>query len=79
MIYKVVCVAVLLFCLIINTTTAQVFKGTVVDDETGEPVPFSTIFLTNTTLGVSADAEGNFTLEIPRGNYEVVTGCWGTN
>ena len=77
MIYKVVSIAVLFFCINLNTTTAQVFKGTVVDDETGEPVPFSTIFLTNTTLGVSADAEGNFTLEIPRGNYEVVTRMLG--
>ena len=72
MIYKLVSIAVLLFCINLNTTTAQVFKGTVVDDETGEPVPFSTIFLTNTTLGVSADGEGRFSMNIPPGYYEVV-------
>lgn len=70
--YKLFCFTVFLVCINITTSAAQIFKGTVVDDETGEPVPFSSIFLTNTTLGVSADAEGNFSLDIPSGNYEVV-------
>lgn len=70
-------VAAFIICIHISAATAQVFKGTVVDDETGDPVPYSNIFLTNTTLGVSADSEGNFALEIPRGNYEVVTRMLG--
>lgn len=60
-----------------NNLSAQVFKGTVVDEETGDPVPYSNIFLTNTTLGVSADQKGDFSLKIPDGNYEVVVRMLG--
>lgn len=31
------------------------FKGTVADYYTGEPIPYATIFLANTTLGTSSD------------------------
>ncbi|WP_194777305.1 carboxypeptidase-like regulatory domain-containing protein [Pararhodonellum marinum] len=61
-----------LFFLFTCCVSGQVLKGVVLDDDTGEPVPYSTIFLNNTTFGVSADVEGNFSLKIPKGNYEVV-------
>ena len=77
MVYRLIAITVFLLCINISAATAQIFQGTVVDGETGEPIPYSNIFLTNTTLGVSADAEGNFSLEIPRGNYEVVTRMLG--
>lgn len=63
----------------LSNASAQVFEGTVLDEETGEPVPYTSIFLTNTTLGVSADHNGNFSLAIPDGNYEVVVRMLGYN
>jgi len=72
MVYRVVLSALFLICICISTTHAQVFQGVVVDDETGEPIPYSSIFLTNTTLGVGTDENGGFSINIPWGNYEVV-------
>jgi len=68
---------ILFLILSVNNLSAQVFKGTVVDEETGDPVPHSIIFLTNTTLGVSADQNGDFSIDIPQGNYEVVVRMQG--
>jgi len=77
MVYKWITLSVFLICLNISASNAQVFNGTVVDEETGYPVPYSNIFLTNTTLGVSADQNGDFSLQIPEGNYEVVVRMLG--
>ncbi len=38
-------------------------RGTVVDADTGEPIPFAGIFFKGTTVGLTADIDGKFTLE----------------
>lgn len=53
------------------------FYGRVVDAETKEPIPYATIFLTNTTFGVAADMEGGFQLDIPTGRHEVIARLLG--
>ncbi len=40
--------------------------GKVVDDETGEALPFVAVGLRNTPLGVTTDVDGNFTLKVPQ-------------
>lgn len=63
----------LLFCFGSTFSFAQaIFKGTIVDFETEEPIPFATVFLANTTLGTSTDEQGEFSLYLPEGNYEVI-------
>lgn len=47
------------------------YTGTVVD-EFGDPVPFAAVVIKGTTLGTAADAGGNFTLEVPEGDYEAI-------
>jgi hypothetical protein len=37
-------------------------SGTVTDSLTNEPLPFANVFVANTTLGTSANAEGRFVL-----------------
>ncbi len=55
-----------------NTIKASV-KGTVTDAETGEPIPYVNVFLSNTTLGAATDMKGNFSIEnIPMGNYVLI-------
>lgn len=49
-----------------------IFKGTIVDIETEEPIPNASVFLANTTFGTSSDTEGKFSLYIPDGSYEVI-------
>ena len=60
--------AVLLVFLITTSipTLAQVTKvrGLVVDAETGAPLPFVSVFMTNTTIGISTDLEGRYYLEL---------------
>ena len=40
-------------------------KGTIVDDKTGEPLPFVNLGLLGTVAGVATDMEGKFELTIP--------------
>lgn len=49
-----------------------VFRGTVADYDTGEPIAGATIFLANTTLGTFSDNEGKFSIYLHNGNYEVI-------
>ena len=66
--------------LVVNIAFAQhVFQGTVADYDTGEGIPYATVFITNTTFGVSADDNGKFSLSIPEGNYEVIIRMLGYN
>ncbi|MGI4865709.1 MAG: carboxypeptidase-like regulatory domain-containing protein [Janthinobacterium lividum] len=47
--------------------------GVVQDSVTHEPLPFSSVFLANTTLGATTNENGAFTLErVPKGSYDIV-------
>ena len=43
-----------------------------VSDESGNPVPFTSVYLKNTSRGTSANSEGNYQLKLPAGKYELV-------
>lgn len=61
-----------LFCQSGWSQTSQL-NGQVVDKNSGEPLPFTNIFINNTTIGTAADANGNFALKnIPYGDNDVV-------
>ena len=38
-------------------------KGSVRDAETGEPIPFASVYFDGTVIGISSDLDGNFSLE----------------
>lgn len=44
----------------------------IVLDENGEPLPFASVYVRNSTNGTVANAEGQFRLNVERGNQEVV-------
>lgn len=50
----------------------HLFKGSIVSEKELLPIPFASIYLANTTLGVTSDESGRFELEIPNGSYEVI-------
>ncbi|MCA8831130.1 carboxypeptidase-like regulatory domain-containing protein [Hymenobacter pini] len=53
-------------------------SGVVLDSVTRQPLPFGTVFLANTTLGVTTDDAGRFTFpRVPAGTYEVVASYLG--
>lgn len=54
--------AMLLAALSLGAQTTKV-RGTVTDADTGEPIPFAGIFFKDTTIGLTADIDGKFTLE----------------
>jgi hypothetical protein len=60
-------VALPLFCMAQST-----LRGKVSDVETGKPVTGASVFLTNTSVGTTTDAQGNFELVIPAGRYELI-------
>lgn len=47
------------------------FRGRVVDEQTGKPLEFVTIFITNTTAGAITDEKGAFVISLAPGKYEV--------
>ena len=57
---------------------AQVISGKVVDEKTGEALPFANVFINNTTLGSTTDIDGNFKISgsLPQ-NPEVVASFVG--
>lgn len=54
----------------IKSTDELIIKGTIRDEETGEPVPFASVFIKNSKKGIAADGEGNFTLFV-KDNLEI--------
>ena len=56
----------LLVCLWVFPAAAQriVISGQVVEATNGEPVPFASIFIPKTSVGVTADADGKFKLAV---------------
>lgn len=53
-----------------QTATAQTLSGAVTDAETSEPLPFTSVYLSNTTYATDSDTSGAYTLAgIPAGRY----------
>lgn len=67
----------LAFCLLafFSAVTAQpvqfTVRGKVTDKATGQPLVAASVFAQNTTSGTVTNAEGNFTLHLPAGGYEL--------
>ena len=55
---------------------AQVFKG-VITDSTGQPIPFSTVFVKELSFGTAANIDGGFELMLTKGTYTFVFQCMG--
>jgi len=47
-------------------------SGKVIDAVTKAPMQAASVFAQNTTTGTATDAEGNFTLRLPNGGYDLV-------
>src|SRR5690348_6893074 len=57
----------------------KIIRGMLLDSGRNKPIPNASIFLSNTSLGTRADDEGNFTLTIPQGKYDLVISSIGYN
>ncbi|HEY5745059.1 MAG TPA: carboxypeptidase-like regulatory domain-containing protein [Chryseolinea sp.] len=52
-------------------------RGKVIDQETKEALPFSSVYINQTTLGTYTDANGEFVLPLAPGPYELVVSFVG--
>ena len=71
---------ILFFFFVANNVLAQ--PGTVISgeilDSLKNPIPFASVFLSNTTIGTSASSEGRFKITVPEnGVYELAVTCIG--
>jgi hypothetical protein len=65
----VLCFVICSFC--ISAFAQQVSLSGNVTDKNGNPVPFASIYIKNTTKGASANIEGAYSLQLQPGQYEV--------
>ncbi|HMH33475.1 MAG TPA: carboxypeptidase-like regulatory domain-containing protein, partial [Puia sp.] len=65
--------AVLVLCSVLAFAQTKVVTGKVTDQQ-GQPVPFASIRVKGTKQGVSADADGNYSIRVKTGDALVVTG-----
>ncbi|QNH63385.1 carboxypeptidase-like regulatory domain-containing protein [Hymenobacter sediminicola] len=53
--------------LLVQVAQAQIqLRGTVIDKDTRETLPFSSVVVRNTTLGTTTNVDGEFTLSVPK-------------
>jgi hypothetical protein len=55
------------------------FSGKVIDAETKEPLAGASVFAQNTTKGTTTNAEGDFSLYLEKGGYEIIFSFTGYN
>ena len=70
--------SVLLSTVLLVRAQTTTLTGRVTDAANGQPLPFASVFVNNTTLGVNSDEAGNFKLtNVPLGSVEVVASYVG--
>ena len=52
-------------------------RGVVIEEATGEPIPFANVFFKNTTIGVSAGFDGQFSIETEKATDTLVASALG--
>jgi len=68
------------FVLFASAATAQTgtIRGFVYDEESGEPVIFTNVFLKGTTYGATTDVNGYYSIsKIPAGSYTIQSSTLG--
>jgi hypothetical protein len=70
--------AVLLYtCCLHAQPPDHILTGIVIDSANGTPLEGISVFLNNTTQGTVTGPEGDFRLEIPRGDYQLIVSAIG--
>jgi len=71
---RIYLIIITLFCSI--AINAQTLKGKI-SSSSGEPIPYSTIYIKETTSGIVADEQGKFQVKLNPGNYTCEFRCIG--
>lgn len=62
-------------CLVLTFISFSLTAATIsgeITDQAGKPVPFANVYIQQSTIGVTANAEGMYTLKVNPGTYQVV-------
>lgn len=65
------------FIIVLLISTSGIFaqngiiRGTVIDDNTGETVPFANVYVVETQSGTTTDLDGAYNLNLAPGNYSI--------
>jgi hypothetical protein len=71
-------ITILFYFFSLSSLLAQVqFKGRVLDDSNGEPLPLARVFINNSTKGAIADKDGAFSIRLEEGRHEVIVNYLG--
>jgi hypothetical protein len=62
---------VFLFCLISTQSFSQTVRG-LIQDKKGEALPFATVWISDLNKGTLANENGQYALQVPKGNHEIV-------
>lgn len=57
-------------------SSAQVISGQLTDEQ-NQTVPYATIFVSETKEGTTSNIDGNFVLQLPKGNYNLIIRSMG--
>lgn len=66
----------LLFLMMAFSASAQIISGHI-SDENDHPVPYATIFVSETKEGTTSNIDGNFQLQLPLGTYHLTVRSMG--
>lgn len=55
----------------------KLIKGVILDAEKNKPISNASIFLNNTSIGTTSDAQGNFFLTVPNGRFDLIASSVG--
>jgi len=70
------CITVIACISIFVTATAQsngfLVSGKILDSATQSPLAGASVFCQNTTIGVVSNSEGNFSIRLPAGGYDLI-------
>lgn len=70
-------ILILLFSIIWHTEAQHLVKGQVKDAQSKAPLEYATVFISNSTFGAITDNQGQFEIEIPKGQFELVVNFMG--
>lgn len=59
------------FLLFALNSFAGIFKGIILDEQ-NNPIPFASVYVKNSTIGTSTNLKGEFKIDLPKGNYDIV-------
>jgi hypothetical protein len=71
------CIAAIFSIVAFSQNKYFTVSGKVVDEKTKQPMPNASVFCQNTTIGTITNADGNFSLKLSNGGYDLVVSYTG--